>query len=356
MALAKTDSGRVKRNTPVLLENPITDAEINDLETYIYSADRIASVGDLSPLKVGMADFSAATKLQDIIVGSETEGYNNPNLYSLTVGNNELLTLVNVTNCTSEKFTSLDVSNCHGLEVVKAKGTKLTGITFPNGGHLTTLELPATITNLTIQNQKNISSLTLESQANLATLRLEGTPNLPIETLVNNSPVLNRVRLIDVEWTATNESTLETTINKLIAAKGLDADGLNLDKAVVTGRVHIKEISQTFLEKINDNFPELVVVVNGVARYFIRYVNWNNSLLYRYDTIEGTAAIDPVEKGYIDPPVREDTVVDDMVVAQYTYKGWSDLPTYINKPYSIIAKYTGEYMAIFYNDKEEMIY
>ena len=141
MALAKTDSGRVKRNTPVLLENPITDAEINDLETYIYSADRIASVGDLSPLKVGMADFSAATKLQDIIVGSETEGYNNPNLYSLTVGNNELLTLVNVTNCTSEKFTSLDVSNCHGLEVVKAKGTKLTGITFPNGGHLTTLEV-----------------------------------------------------------------------------------------------------------------------------------------------------------------------------------------------------------------------
>ena len=42
-----------------------------------------------------------------------------------------------------------------------------------------------------------------------------------------------------------------------------------------------------------------------------------------------------------------------MVVAQYTYKGWSDLPTYINN-LSIAKIY--EYMAIFYNDKEEIVY
>lgn len=351
VAVSLEDSGRVKRNTPIFLNNPLGDVEINDLETYIYSADRLASVGDLSHLKVGMANFSAATKLQEIILGSEEEGYYNSNLKSLTVGNNELLTLVNVSNCNGEEFTSLDLSGCHGLETVLAEGTKLTGIALPNGGHLTTLKLPATIANLTIQNQKNIETLSLRSQENLSTLRIEGTPGLPIENLVNDSPKLNRVRLTNIEWEATDESTLRITMDKLLNAKGLDANGLNTDKAVVTGRVYIDTITEKFLEEINDNFPELVVVVNGVAQYFIRYADWDNTLLYRYIAVEGTAAIDPVLDDLINEPVRENTEV-----AQYTYKGWSELPTEIYRPYSIIAQYSGVYMATFYNDEEEIIY
>ena len=333
---------RVKRNTPV--ELVCTQDEMDDTEVYIYSADRIASVGDLSHLKVGLAVFSAATKLQDIILGSEAEGYNNPNLYSLEVGNNELLTLVNVTNCSSEKFTNLDLSGCHGLETVLAEGTKLTGVALPNGGHLKTLKLPATIANLTIQNQKNIETLSLQSQENLSTLRIEGTPGLPIENLINNSPALNRVRLTNIEWDATSETTLRVTMDKLIAAKGLNANGLNTDKAVVTGRVHIKEISDAFLEEINDNFPELVVVVNGIAKYFVRYADWDNTLLYRYIATEGTKAIDPIEMGYIDTPTRESTET-----AHYTYSKWSETPETINRPYSIIAQYTGEYLVRFYD-------
>ena len=333
---------RVKRNTPV--ELVCTQDEMDDTEVYIYSADRIASVGDLSHLKVGLAVFSAATKLQDIVLGSEAEGYDNPNLYSLEVGNNELLTLVNVSNCSSEKFTNLDLSGCHGLETVLAEGTKLTGVALPNGGHLKTLKLPATIANLTIQNQKNIETLSLQSQENLSTLRIEGTPGLPIESLINNSPALNRVRLTNIEWNATSEATLRATMDKLIAAKGLNANGLNTDKAVVTGRVHIKEISDAFLEEINDNFPELVVVVNGVAKYFVRYADWDNTLLYRYIATEGTKAIDPIEMGYIEAPSRESTET-----AHYTYNKWSETPETINRPYSIIAQYTGEYLVRFYD-------
>ena len=43
--------------------------EMNDTEVYIYSADRLSSVGDLSHLNVGLAEFSAATKLQALILG-----------------------------------------------------------------------------------------------------------------------------------------------------------------------------------------------------------------------------------------------------------------------------------------------
>ena len=334
---------RVKRNTPV--ELVCTQDEMDDTEVYIYSADRLASVGDLSHLKVGLAVFSAATKLQDIIVGSEAEGYENPNLYSLEVGNNELLTLVNVSNCTSDKFTGMDLSGCHGLETVLAEGTKLTGVSLPNGGHLKTLKLPATIANLTIQNQKNIETLSLQSQENLSTLRIEGTPGLPIESLINNSPALNRVRLTNIEWIATDEATLRVTMDKLLSVKGLDANGLNLDKAVVTGRVYIDNIADDFLEEINDNFPELVVVVNGVAKYFVRYADWDNTLLYRYIATEGTAAIDPIRDGYIEAPVRANTDT-----AMYQYKGWSESPETINRPYSIIAKYEATYLVTFYDN------
>ena len=133
-------------------------------------------------------------------------------------------------------------------------------------------------------------------------------------------------------------------MDKLIAAKGLNANGINTDKAVVTGRVHIAEISDAFLEEINDSFPELVVVVNGVAKYFVRYADWDNTLLYRYIATEGTKAIDPIEMGYIETPTRESTET-----AHYTYDKWSETPETINRPYSIIAQYTGEYLVRFYD-------
>ena len=339
---------RVKRNTPVTL--PCVANNLNDTETYIYSADRIASIGDLSPLQVGLVNISAATKLQEIVVGNESPDYKNSSLESLTVGNNELLRLVNVSNCDNDKFINLDLSGCHGLEEVLAEGTKLTGIALPNGGHLKTLKFPATIANLTIQNQKNIETLSLQSQENLTTLRIEGTPGLPIETLINNSPKLNRVRLTNVEWNATNEETLRITLEKLTAAKGLDANGINLDKAVVTGRVYITTITEKFLEDINDNFPELVVVVDGIPQYFIRYVNYDNEPLYRYIASEGTAAIDPLLTGDLqETPIRPNTDY-----AHYSYREWSELPTAIYRPYSIKAEYDAEYQVLFYNGEGEI--
>lgn len=316
--------------------------KMNDTEVYIRSADRIADVGDLSHLQVGLAEFSAATKLQRIILGSGDEGYVNNNLYQLTVGNNELLTLIDVQNCANSKFTGFDASGCHGLETVLAKGTKLTGISLPNGGHLHTLELPATLANLTIQNQKNIEEFVIEGQEQLTTLRIENTPHIPIEELINNSPKLDRVRLMGVEWNATNEESLRTSFEKLKTCVGMDAIGNNTALAVVNGRVHISEISESFLEELNDIFPELIVVVNGVAKFFMRYVNYDNTLLYRYVINAGENAIDPISNGYIEAPARENT--ED---ATYNFVGWSELPYNVQKPYTIVAKFTGEFRIDF---------
>jgi len=59
---AKDTTIRVNRDeTAVFSTEGI--AKVNDLETHIYSPDRIVDLGDLSSLKIGYCEISAANKL-----------------------------------------------------------------------------------------------------------------------------------------------------------------------------------------------------------------------------------------------------------------------------------------------------
>ena len=95
--------------------------------------------------------FASATKLQEVILGSHEEGYENHKLTAVELGNNRLVNYLNVENCIN-LINPIDLSQCYNLETIKAKGSALNSITFPVGGHLTTLELPGTFANLTIRN------------------------------------------------------------------------------------------------------------------------------------------------------------------------------------------------------------
>ena len=65
-------STRAKHNQSYLLENPLDN--VNDTEIYIYSASQLKSVGDLSGLKVGYADFTKAKNLQVLKIGQGLDG------------------------------------------------------------------------------------------------------------------------------------------------------------------------------------------------------------------------------------------------------------------------------------------
>ena len=58
---------RANRNVAYTLACPLSN--VNDTEIYIYSASQLQSIGDLSGLMVGYADFSMATRLQELKVG-----------------------------------------------------------------------------------------------------------------------------------------------------------------------------------------------------------------------------------------------------------------------------------------------
>jgi hypothetical protein len=334
-------SQRSKRDVPNVLKCPLDAA--SDTEIWLRSADRISSFGDLSQYKADTVKFASATKLQEVILGSDEEGYENHKLTAVELGNNRLVSYLNVENCVN-LMNPIDLSQCYNLDTVKAKGSALSSISFPVGGHLTTLELPGTFTNLTIRNQHNIESFSMESYDKLNTIWIDDTPGLPIEDLLINTPKLDRVRIVNTTWEVSNEATLRQIFEKLKLCGGLDANGNNTtdDKAVVTGNVHISEISDEFLEELNEYFKELIVYVNGKARFFIRYLNYNNELLHKYAVSTGDTVIDPIEEGIIETPTLEGTEN-----TRYYFREWSHLPESAQGPQNIIALYDTYYLVRF---------
>ena len=341
---------RSKRNVENTLECPLDTA--SDTEIWLRSADRMASFGDLSQYKADTVKFASAVKLQELILGSSAEGYENHKLTSVELGNNRLIGYLNVENCVN-LVNPIDLSNCYNLETVKARGSSLNSINFPAGGHLTTLELPGTFTNLTLRNQHGIKNFSMESYDLINTLWIDDTPGLPIEELLLNTPKLDRVRLTNLSWDVTDEATLVSIFEKLKTCGGLDANGNNTidGKAVVTGSINIPAISDTLLEEINEYFKELIIYVNGVARFFIRYLNQDNTLLYKYATPLGADAIDPIAEGLIDTPTMEGSEEID-----YEFNRWSSLPTNVQGPQNIIAMYNIEYRVQFYDGNNKLLY
>ena len=341
---------RGKRNVPVTLENPLDTA--SDTEIWLRSADRMASFGDLSSYIPDTVKLASAVKLQEVILGSSAEGYQNHKLSSVELGNNRLISYINVENCIN-LMNPINLGLCYNLDTVKAKGSALSSITFPVGGHLTTLELPATFTNLTLRNQHNIENFSMESYALINTLWIDDTPNLPIEELLLNTPKLDRVRIVNTEWNVSSEASLRTIFEKLKTCGGIDANGNNtIDGfAVVTGRVNIDAISEEFLEELNEAFPELIVYVNGVAKFFIRYVNLTGEVLYKYIVTTGDNVIDPIANGLIEQPSVAET--ED---TKWAFKEWSSLPTNIQKPQNIVALYSETYRVRFFDGNDKNIY
>ena len=334
-------SQRSKRNVENVLECPLDTA--SDTEIFLRSADRMSSFGDLSQYKADTVKFASATKLQELILGSSAEGYENHKLTAVELGNNRLISYLNVENCIN-LVNPIDLSQCYNLETVKAKGSALNSITFPVGGHLETLELPGTFTNFTIRNQHNIENFSMASYDLINTLWIDDTPNLPIEELLLNTPKLDRVRIVNTTWSVSSEENLRTIFEKLKKCGGLDANGNNTvdGKSVMTGYVEIDAISDEFLEELNEFYKELVVIVDGKSKFFIRYLNQDNTLLHKYAASIGENVIDPVALGIIETPTMEPT--ED---TKYEYREWSSLPTNIQGPQNLIAMYDIYYRVQF---------
>lgn len=328
---------RALRGSSYTLACPLDN--VNDTEIYIYSASQLKDTGDLSGLKVGLADFSMATKLQNLKVGDSSSSYNNGNLVSLTLGNNVLLKTLDARNCsglgTGEQQT-LDLTGCTNIEEVYLEGTSIKGVNLPNGGILKTLHVPNTITNLTIRNQSSLTDFALNDSSNITTLRLENVGSLiDSPSIINGMADGSRIRAIGINWTVSSEDELVALFDKLVKMRGLDENGNNTDKAVLSGRCYVGEkVSDDVIGNIYNEFPDVVIDDGSEEIYIVSYKDWDGSVLYSLRLAEGANAIDPIKEGYIDEPFR-----DPDENYSYEFAGWDMIPTNVSRNYQVIAQY-----------------
>lgn len=271
---------RGSAGTPTTLECPVTT--LNDTEIYIYSAKQIASIGDVSGLKVGFADFSMATHLQEIKVGDASSEYQNGNLNDLELGSNALLRKLDARNCTAlgtGKQKSVDMSGCVIIEEAYFDGTKVQGLTLPVGGVLKKLHLPDTMTNITIRNQRLISEFVCAGYSNVTTLRLENNSSAIDERAILHAiPSGARVRLVGFYWECTDAADIEATLDLLDTMRGLDENGNNVEKAQVSGTIHTATLTGEQVASYNARYPFIAIVADSVLSYRT-YADWDETVI-----------------------------------------------------------------------------
>ena len=146
-----------------------------DQEIILYNAGNLKSFGDVSKYTPKTVLVDQAKKLTSLIVG--TDEHPNPNLTTLSLGNNTYLTDVVVENCTAMGY-SLDVSGCTNLESISTKGSSISSVTFPDGAPLKNITLSKSTTSLILKNLSVLDNLTLESTEKLTSLEIVNCPKL----------------------------------------------------------------------------------------------------------------------------------------------------------------------------------
>ena len=304
-------SQRGQHGVPATLACPLDN--VNDTEIYIYSAPQLASVGDLSGLKVGFADFSKATKLQSIKVGSNASGYTNPNLTGLSVGQNNLLGTVDARNCTALAGT-VDLSGAANIEHVYMDGTAVTAVSLPVGGILKTLHLPSTVTNLTVRGQAGITSFSMPSYTNITTLRVEDCGDaIPVNAILAAMAANSRVRIVGLDMTMSSTSAVEDFYDYLDTMRGIDEAGNNVDRAVVAGTITLSgTISGAWAAQMAARYPTIQIRADHVSSV-LRYYSWDGQTLLQSQTV-----LDGGDGSYTGSPARSSTAQYD-----FAFAGWS---------------------------------
>lgn len=304
---------RGERNKETTLPCPLDN--VNDTEIIIFSASQLASVGDLSGLKVGFADFSMGTKLQSIKVGDQDEDYTNGNLKELHLGTNPLLREVDVRNCpalgTGDQK-SVDLSGCPNIERVYFDGTAITGVDLPNGGVLKEISLPATVTNLTVRNHPLLNTLEIPSLESVTTLWLENV-GIDEKELLRGIPAGARVRLSSIRWEVADAEEISALYDLLDQMRGLDEYGGNMDHAQINGVIHLPSITGADRAELTSRYPFVRIDADHTLSY-LTYKTWDGGEVLKVIPCADGVPQDTAPEG----PSRADTER-----FRYSFVGWS---------------------------------
>lgn len=309
---------------------------MDDTAVLIYCASRIQSTGDLSKCYIHDNDFSKATKLKELIMSNDTEGYENTFLTNLNLGNNTLLEKLDIRN-TPNLVQSINLSGCTNLEEFYAENSGITGVIFANGGLIRIAHLPE-ISSITAKNLVYLEDLTIAGFNKMQMMVIENTPYIDTYSYVTDSPNLTNVRLIGIDW-GTDEGIEDTSIlDRLLLLGGIDTSGYNTTLSVLTGAFFTPVIREKLLYDYNAAWQDLIITYETMINQFTAtFINEDGTVLDVQYVDKGTAAVDPItrEENPIATPTKKSTISHD-----YTYAGWNTgfAPMFANQTY--MATYT----------------
>lgn len=298
----------------------------------IYSASSLKSIGDLSACYLINGDFSNAKKIRELVLGNDTEGYDNTNTMTLGLGSNELLNKLDIQNM-SGLTSSLDLSGLKNLKELYATGSSVSGVIFADGGNIEIAEIPA-VGSLSMKNLNYLTEdgIEIESYNSLTRLVAENSL-LDLINIINNSPNLYQVRLTGVNWTLEDTSLLE----RLYGLAGVTNTGSNIDQSVLAGKVHVPVIKQQQLREYQEAWNDLEITFNTMIEQFpVKFVNANGEVLEVQYVDKGGNAIDPTTRE--DNPIYP--TIESTVSHDFTFAGWDSPLTSVFSERIITATYT----------------
>lgn len=312
-----------------------SDAERMDF-IYVYAASFIQEVGDLSRCFVGDNNFSSATRLQRLTIGSTDDGYENTFMNEVLVDNNPLLEYLDLRNVSGIN-TVINLSSCSNLKELYAEGTNATGVIFANGGLLQTAHLPS-LTSLSMKNLNYIEDFVVDSYDNLQTLIVENVPNINTYNVVTSATYLKLLRLINLNWDFMPRIENASIFDRLLTIGGIDSSGYESDLSVLTGIASVAVIGQYDLYKYQETWPDLTIEATTVKPQFkVTFINDDGSILDTQYIEQFESAIDPItrDENPIPTPTKDSTIQ-----YSYTFAGWDSSLTNIVDDRTITATYT----------------
>ena len=302
------------------IEYPVvrkTESDTADI-VLIYGASFIQAIGDLSKCYLREGNFSKATRLQSLTIGSNLDGYKNESLTQLALDNNKLLEYLDIRQATELK-TVIDLSKCNNLVELHAEGSGVTGVIFANGGKLEKAYLPS-ITSLTMKNLQYVDVFNVSSYSNLQQLIVENTPAINTYSVVNSSPLLNTVRLVGINWDESYNIPNTTILNRILKMRGIDADGYTVPTSVLTGYFYASIVKEKELLDYNNQWKFLTINQGTLVEQFaVTFMNDDGTVLDVQYVDKGTKAVDPITRteNPIATPTKESTIS-----TNYTFAGW----------------------------------
>ena len=308
----------------------------------IYSASCLKSIGDLSACYLTNGTFANATKIRELKLGNDTEGYNNTNVMTLGLGSNELLNKLDIQNMSGLTH-SLDLSGLKNLEELYAFGSGTSGVIFADGGNIRIAEIPDVGT-LQMKNLNYLTDDGFESTSNYSLSRLVAEySELDLIDLINNSPNLRQVRLVGIDWALDNGSTTNgedkevPLLERLYGLAGVTNTGANSDQSVLTGKVHVPVIRQQKLVDYQKAWPDLEIVADTIIEQFaVTFMNADGNVLEVQYVDKGEDATDPTKR--TDSPLSP--TIPSTVSHDFTFAGWDGSLLDVFSERTITATYT----------------